>query len=195
MINLKILSMKNTGSIVYKHIAMMLATVGLTVSAYSQEISATNSVKFLQTAATTGMNTVALGNLGEKRLQNQDVKNYAFEFLNDQIAANVKLKALAKRKKIKLPDPMTTPINSMQTRIDTAVQDTAAAITDSLKTDFDSEYLKTAIDDHQKAITLFEQGSKVQDANISSFARRYLPILRKHLREAQRLSSAWSPKK
>lgn len=177
-------------------IITLFINILIVASVYGQKpIEAMTSAKFLQAAATTGMNTVALGNLGEKRLQNEDIRNYALEVLNAQTTANVKLKVLAKRKKVRLPDPMTIPINSMQTRVDTTSKDTATISPDSLKTDFDREYLQMAIDDHQKAIALFEQGTQTADSEVRNYARKNLPLLRKHLKDAQRLSAGTVAKK
>ena len=146
----------------------------ITGSAYAQK--ATISSKFLQEASIVGMNTEALGNLGQKRLENSDIKAYALEVLNTQVAANAQLKALAKKKKVKLADPMTIPINSMQTRVD------------SNTVDFDKEYIQMIIDDHNKVITLYEGAVKSPDKDIKSYASRYLSIYKKNLEAALKLS-------
>jgi len=154
------------------------------VSASSQEKM--SNAKFLQEASIMGSNEVAMGNLGQKRLQNPEVKAYAQMVLNTHMASNAKLKALAKKKKVKLPDPMTIPINSMQTRADTTKKDTS--VKDSLVMDFDAEYVQMMIDDHNKAIELFELGSASGDKDIRMYASKNLAVLRKHLSEAQKLA-------
>jgi len=151
----------------------------LAVSSYGQR-TLHNSVKFLQEAATLGMNAEALANLGQKQLENPEAKAYVLEVLNHQMVANAQLKSLAKKKKVKLPEPMSIPINSMQTRVDTS--------------DFDKEYLQMMIEDQKKAITLYESGSKSSDREIKSYASRYLAIYRKNLQGALKLNQAQPPK-
>ena len=156
----------------------LLLGIFLSTGSYAQSYSGT---KFLQEAATIGMNAEALGKLGQKRLENQKTKAYALELLNKQVVANAQLKTLAKKKKIKLPEPMSIPINSMQTRTDSAATDTAAL-------HFDSEYLDMVIADQKKAITLFEDGAKLSDKDIKSYASRYLSVYKKNLEAALKLS-------
>lgn len=167
--------------------AMVSIVYLLPLGARGQQSPAGSGSKFLQDAAIAGMNTVAMGNLGQKRLQNAEVMAYAEEVLNAHMAANARLKALAKKKNIRLPDPMTIPINSMQTRADTTTKDSAATAIDSLSTDFDAEYVQMMIDDHKKAIELYENGSAATDRDIKRFAASNLVTLRKHLREGEKL--------
>ncbi len=145
----------------------------LAISSYGQKNTG-SGVKFLQEAATTGMNAEALANLGQKQLENPEAKAYVLEVLNHQMVANAQLKSLAKKKKVKLPEPMSIPINSMQTRVDTS--------------DFDKEYLKMVIEDQKKAIKLYESGSKSSDRDIKSYASKYLAIYRKNLQGALKLT-------
>src|SRR5215217_14105 len=167
-------------------IAIMMCSFMLTaLYSSAQETGTLTSGKFLQESAISGMNTVALGNLGQKRLQDPDLKSFAQEMLNSHMVSNAKIKALAKKKKVKLPDPMNIPINSMQTRADTTKKDAEGTALDSLTTDFDAEFVQMIIDDHKKAIVLFEKGTALKDRELKSFAGKNLLILRKHLDEAE----------
>jgi putative membrane protein len=54
---------------------------------------------------------------------------------------------------------------------------------------FDEGYVKRMVDDHEKAISLFEaQAKQGKDEKIKAFARDGLPILREHLRGAKALA-------
>jgi len=154
---------------------------------------------FIQQAATIGSNELAMGKLGLKRAQNEKVRTYAEQLIGDHTTINADLSALGKAKHIKLPDTMGSPINSMQTRIDTALESSTAKqvdntlkkgdlTTDTTVADFDSQYLQTVISDHGKAIVLYSSGAKHQDPDVQTFCLKYLPVLKRHLEEAISLS-------
>lgn len=152
---------------------IVFTLVTSSLSSYAQK-ALSNSTKFLQEAATMGMNAEALGNLGQKQLENPETKAYALEVLNIQVAANAQLKTLAKKKKVKLPEPMSIPVNSMQTRIDTS--------------DFDKSFLEMIIEDQKKAITLYESAAKYADRDVKSYASKYLIIYKRNVETAIKLS-------
>lgn len=54
--------------------------------------------------------------------------------------------------------------------------------------DFDQEFLKQMVQDHQKAVDLYQDASSnARDSDVKSFAARNLPALRNHLERAQSL--------
>ncbi len=56
--------------------------------------------------------------------------------------------------------------------------------------DFDREFVRLAVKDHQKDVREFEQGSKkVEDQELKSWIEKTLPTLREHLQMAQGLQS------
>jgi len=174
-------------------------------SASAQQNDSITADQFLQQASISGINEVSMGNLGLKRAQDSKIKDYAQVILNDHMVINAEIKALAKRKNIKLPDSMSIPINSMQTRVDTALSspsvkqaDTSknkAIVADSVEANFDSGYMQMMIKDHQKAIDLFTQGSQNKDPDIQTFCLKYLPILKRHLDDAASISKEMPLKK
>jgi putative membrane protein len=167
-------------------------------SVSAQQNDSITADQFLQQASISGINEVSMGNLGLKRAQDSKIKDYAQVILNDHMVINAEIKALAKIKNIKLPDSMSIPINSMQTRVDTALSspsvkqaDTSknkAIVADSVEANFDSGYMQMMIKDHQKAIDLFTQGSQNKDPDIQTFCLKYLPILKRHLDDAASIS-------
>ncbi|MEJ2903597.1 DUF4142 domain-containing protein [Pedobacter panaciterrae] len=174
-------------------------------SASAQQNDSITADQFLQQASISGINEVSMGNLGLKRAQDSKIKDYAQVILNDHMVINAEIKALAKRKNIKLPDSMSIPINSMQTRVDTALSspsvkqaDTSknkTIVADSVEANFDSGYMQMMIKDHQKAIDLFTQGSQNKDPDIQTFCLKYLPVLKRHLDDAASISKEMPLKK
>ena len=47
--------------------------------------------------------------------------------------------------------------------------------------DFDNNYVQIMIKDHEKAVNLFEQGSKSSDPQVKAYATKHLPTLKMHL--------------
>ena len=56
------------------------------------------------------------------------------------------------------------------------------------KTNFDTGYIQTTIEDYQALIRMLEAGSRSKDDSISAFSAKYLPVLRQHLSAAQDLT-------
>ena len=55
--------------------------------------------------------------------------------------------------------------------------------------DFDREYMKTMIEDHQKALKEFESNAKTrQDEELRNVLNRALPRVREHLKHAQQIA-------
>lgn len=55
--------------------------------------------------------------------------------------------------------------------------------------DFDKEFTRFMVEEHQKTITKFETAAKdTQNAAVADFARKTLPTLKKHLERAQSLA-------
>jgi putative membrane protein len=53
--------------------------------------------------------------------------------------------------------------------------------------DFDREYMKMMVEDHEKAISLFERAAQNKDAEVKDFAAKMLPTLKKHQSDSKSL--------
>jgi len=53
---------------------------------------------------------------------------------------------------------------------------------------FDKAYIEMMVSDHQKAVALFEKASQSSDVDVKTYARKYLPILKKHLKKVNALA-------
>ena len=56
--------------------------------------------------------------------------------------------------------------------------------------DFDLEYMKMMVKDHQDAIALFTKGANISDPDVKAFAEQTLPVLKKHQKESNTLLTA-----
>lgn len=133
------------------------------------------SADFAVEAANGGMMEVAMGKLAQTNAASQRVKDYGTMLVKDHGEANEKLKELAKRKNIVLPDSLGS--------------DAQKHVTDLGKKkgkDFDKAYMDIMVSDHNKDIDKFKKASSdAQDADLKNFAATTLPALQKHLDSAK----------
>lgn len=133
------------------------------------------STDFAVEAANGGMMEVAMGKLAQTNAASQRVKDYGAMLVKDHGEANEKLKELAKRKDIVLPDSLGS--------------DAQKHVTDLGKKkgkDFDKAYMDMMVNDHNKDIDKFKKASTdAQDADLKNFAATTLPTLQKHLDSAK----------
>jgi len=134
---------------------------------------------FAQLAAAGGMAEVDLGKLAAGKTGHDDVKAFANRMVDDHGEANDKLKDVADKSKIPLPEALDP--DHQKVRADLEKLDGAA---------FDLAYLKAQVIDHQKTVQLliWEIGSG-QDADIQRFAKMTLPTVLEHLQMARDLQA------
>jgi putative membrane protein len=126
-------------------------------------------------AADGGMEEVALGKLAEKMGTNPKVKELGKMMVEDHTKANDELKALAAKKNITLPAAMS---EERQKECDDLAKKTGA--------DFDREYTKMMVDDHEDDIDKFQsEADHGKDADVKAWAAGKVPVLQHHLEMAK----------
>lgn len=135
--------------------------------------------RFVRQALESGLYEVAVSALAADRAQSDATKRMAEQLRNDHRSANDKLQGLANGR---MNAPTDIPADK-QAAIDKLSQAKGAA--------FDKQFLEVVgIQDHQKAIQLFESAQKdIQDAELKLFVQNTLPTLKHHLSTAQDLRS------
>src|SRR5690554_4613679 len=142
----------------------------------NQEDDADFAVK----AADSGLAEVNASEVAQEKAQDQRVKDFAAMMIQDHTKANEELKTLAANKNITLP---TAPGEPHLKNI--------ADLNSYTGADFDREYMDLMVDDHQKAVSLFEDAAEdAEDAEIRAFAAKTLPSLEKHLEHAKTIRDA-----
>ncbi|MEX2595062.1 MAG: DUF4142 domain-containing protein [Anditalea sp.] len=132
---------------------------------------------FAVKAANAGMAEVSAGEIAQEKAQDQRVKDFAAMMVQDHTKANEELKSIAANKNITLPAAAGEDH-----------QEQIADLNSYSGADFDKEYMGMMVDDHQKVIDLFEGAAEdIEDAELRAFAEKNLPVLRKHLEQAQAL--------
>ena len=136
--------------------------------------------KFVETAAQGGLAEVALGNLGQSKASNPQVKEFAARMVTDHSKANAELKTLAANKGVTLP-----------AAVDAKDQKEADKLGKLTADKFDHEYMEFMVSDHKKDVKEFEKQAKTaKDADVRAFAAKTLPTLQEHLKMAQAAQAA-----
>ena len=134
--------------------------------------------QFLQQAARAGTAEVKLGAMAEERAASPEVPHFGQRMVTDHTKANQELMALAQAKEL--------PVSA---EMDAQHQETAETLSQNQGSDFDSEFMRHMVKDHEKAVQLFSTASQEsKDADIKAFAAKTLPTLQEHLQMARQLA-------
>jgi putative membrane protein len=156
-------------------IALAIATFSLGLGAHAAETSLNLSrgdKSFIENAAKSGMEEVAVSQAALPHLANPEVRQFAQMMVSDHTGANHELTALAARKGITLPtkQPDVTKWNEKKEQ------------------GYDEGYVEKMIKDHDDAVDLFTKASKKSDdSEVQAFAAKTLPTLQAHQAQAKAL--------
>jgi putative membrane protein len=167
---------RNTGGITMRLTAFVLSSLLIGAAAFAAD---PNSQTFTNDAGSSGMAEVKMSQLAVAQSQDAAVKRFAKMMIKDHSAANAKLTALAKQDKLTVP--------SAPTAAQESAESTLKGMTGK---DFDRAYAAQMVKDHQAAVDLFRsaQADDQLSANLRAFAKKTLPTLEHHLKEAQELN-------
>ena len=140
-----------------------------------QEAEITDPTVFVKSAALGDLTGIELAKVAQSKAENAGVKTLAARLLKDHTAAYSELTAIAKRKRMDVP-------NSLVYEDEQVVNEAAG----KSGAEFDSWYGQRMITESQKAVALFQAAAKMQDAELAAFAKKTLPVLEEH----QRLAAA-----
>lgn len=135
---------------------------------------------FLIRAATCGNAEVKYSELAETRAGSDKVKEFARKMVKDHSRCNGRLSEYARNQKIVVVAGLEKDKRENYDRLSPLKGD-----------EFDRAYLRQMVDDHQKAVSLFEaQVRKGTDPDLKKFAELTLPDLRDHLKQAKDLANS-----
>ena len=134
--------------------------------------------EFVNRAAKDGTAEVTLATLAQKKATTESARTLASQLRTDHERANAELMEIARRKGM---SPDTSPSEEQR--------QAASKLTSASGADFDKSYTDEMVQDHQKAVQLFEDYSHTgNDPDLKAFAAKVLPTLRHHLEMAQAAS-------
>ena len=135
---------------------------------------------FIKEAASGGLMEVEMGKYAQQHAKNARVKNFGAMMVRDHTKANEELKSIAARKNISMPTTMEDKNSNMMSDIQK-----------KSGIDFDKEYIKEMVDDHEKDIDKFKKhAEKGVDPDLKAFASKTLPILLMHQDSAKKIHDA-----
>ena len=136
-----------------------------------------NDADFVKIAASAGMHEVEISKLAQTKARNDAVKKFAETLVNDHTKINDALKAAAKDANIPVPDKL---LDEHQKEVD--------MFREYKGTNFDVDFVKHQVKDHEQAVALFTRATKeAKNEKIKDFATKYLPTLQSHLEQAKKL--------
>lgn len=130
---------------------------------------------FASKAAVIGKAEIELANLALNNTKNEEIRIYAERMIKDHTAADAKLKKIAAKENLTLPQALDPEHR--------AVKEKLAALKDDA---FDREYRKEMAKGHDKAVALFESAAQTEQMpkDLREFAASTLDTLEDHREDA-----------
>jgi putative membrane protein len=136
--------------------------------------------RFIRDAAAGGMAEVELGKLAQQKATNDQVKQFAQRMIDDHGKANQQLMQLAQAKGVE-PGP---PKSSKHQRLYGRLSKLEGA-------EFDRQYVKEMVKDHQQDVAEFRRMSqRADDPELKAWAASTLPTLEEHLQQIRGIQEA-----
>jgi putative membrane protein len=150
-----------------------------TADASGMQRSKMDSAEFVKKAGAAGNAEVVAGKLGSQKATNAEVKAYAQKMVADHTKANKELMAAAKSKNLEVPTEPDMMHKAMMEKFERQKADA----------DFDHDFMQQMVRDHEKVVELFQNASTDTgvDAELRGWAKKTLPHLQEHLKEAKAL--------
>jgi putative membrane protein len=148
-----------------------------TAKSSTRSSSTAPDVHFAKEAAQGGMAEVKLGQLAQEKGSNDSVKSFGKRMVDDHSKAGDKLKEVASRESITLPNDLSAK--------DQATYDQLSKLNGAA---FDRAYARDMVKDHETDVAAFERETNGGKNNsLKSFASETLPTLQDHLKQAKEM--------
>ncbi|MFC5481282.1 DUF4142 domain-containing protein [Massilia suwonensis] len=156
-------------------------TAGATASGATKMNKADN--KAIMDMAMVNMAEVEMGKLAQSKSQNQEVKTFAQQMIDDHTKGLAEVQAVAQAKGITLPTELDAKHKAMSAKL---------AKLEGEK--FDREYMKMGgTGGHKEALAMLNKNEKnAKDADVKGLATKMKPTVEQHLKAAQQMPAAKS---
>jgi putative membrane protein len=142
----------------------------------SSSTAGASDSQFVQKAAQSGLAEVELGRLASQKAESPEVKQFGEQMVTDHMQANQQLKQAASG--MNVPDSI-DPEHQ-------ALKDKLSGLSGK---EFDREYMRSQLKDHQEAVSLFRSQSDNGQGQLKTFASTTLPKIEEHARMAREIAS------
>ncbi|MDB5744680.1 MAG: hypothetical protein JWR68_2995 [Polaromonas sp.] len=133
--------------------------------------------KMMADLAHANLAEIETGKMALEKSQNEQVKKFAQQMIDDHTAAQKELQTLAQSKGVTLPDSTDMQHKTLATAMKAMTGDT-----------FDSQYMKrVGVNDHQRTLQLLQKAQKnAKDPDLKAMATKMMPTVQHHLEMAQK---------
>jgi putative membrane protein len=159
-------------------VVLLCSGVGLALAGGDKDKKPLTNTTFVTKAAQSSLAEVELSKLALSQSKDEQVRSFAQRMVRDHEKASMELKPIAQKHGIQVPA-------QLDAKHAKKLEDLKA----KSGADFDAEYSKMMMKDHEKAVGLFTEASKSTQLNsdLRDFASKTLPTLESHHRLANRL--------
>ncbi len=137
--------------------------------------------EFLKTAIGINLAEIAAGEMAQQKGESDEVKSFGELLVEDHTKANEEASKLATEMKVTVPSEPSVEEQQAAKRME--------ALTGA---EFDKEFSVHMVAGHEKAIALFEDKADDEKSDVTAFAEKMLPDLKKHLETAKSISEKQS---
>jgi putative membrane protein len=162
--------------------------------------------RFVRETAASGHAEVEMAKMAQEKASSKDVKDFARMLVQDHQKTNEKLKDIADKKGVRLPEyddhdrgdarkSERSEDRGSGGDVNRAAKDRKSAELASLSGEsFDRRFMAIQIENHQKGVQNFEKMQKnAKDPELRSLVQETLPTLRTHLDKARSVNASLSP--
>lgn len=136
--------------------------------------------EFVEDQLADGDAEVELGRLAEERATNPEVKEFARMMLQDHRKAGTELKQIASKHNVQPDEGEKNEHNDVRERLSKLSG-----------REFDREYLKTMVEDHEEAVNEIEKKAEHADnPEVRQWASKTLPTIKQHLERAKQIQKS-----
>ena len=137
----------------------------------------TQDASFIQRAGAAGLAEVELSRLAVTGASSPEIKRFAQQMVDAHTASNKELGLIAARQHQKMPSDLDNEHAKVRGRLEGYRGGP----------EFDRDYLRAMVADHEKMVTLLESAKGTGSAEVQKFARNNLPAVQEHLEMARGL--------
>jgi putative membrane protein len=138
---------------------------------------------FVDEVSAKGIAEVESAKLALEKSTSTDIKAFARKMITDHSATNVELAGIASRKKLDIADDAELGAKAKEFILKHRDGES-----------FDEAYADNQVEAHKDTIELFQRAAVSDDADIAAFAKKTLPTLEHHLKQAKELAAAHDDK-
>lgn len=158
---------------------LRLFSLALVVVGVAYPALAKTEKEFVADAIKGDNSEVALGQLAVTKGGNDQVRSFGQILVNDHTKHRNETAALAAKLGVSPPDGMSTEAQQEEAELQKLTGD-----------EFDKEFVRFMVKDHEKNISEFKEEASDGDGPVQQLASRSLPTLKEHLRIARGLEMA-----